>query len=46
MSQEQDLSTLIVATEDMIMLQNLSEETLLENMKERYESNLIYVRGS
>lgn len=33
----------IVGVEDMIILDNLTEETLLANIRERYEKDLIYV---
>jgi myosin heavy subunit len=40
-----DLTELVVGVEDMIVLQQLSEETLLQNLELRYSSNLIYVRN-
>lgn len=39
---EEDLTEKIVGVEDMIVLPTLTEETLLTNLEERYNSDLIY----
>ncbi len=38
-----DLTELIVATEDMILLEHLTEENLMLNLEERFKENIIYV---
>ena len=43
MSRKREDSAPIVGWEDMIQMDDLTEQTLLSNLKIRYNSNLIYV---